>query len=1197
MSVRGRGRWFVVRRAVRRVRMEAVASVALVVVAAAPALLLVGWVVGDRWGLRSASPLVLVGTAVILVAGAVAVLARRWVTPVSEASVAAAAERRRGLPDGSLRGVMELGAGLPSGVSGALFRRTEREMEARLEGASPSELAGELGARVRGRGMALLAMAGLLAVMASAAGFAAPERARAGWTPLLHPVAHLRGPVLPALTVRPGDGEVGRGEMVNVEVLAPLRDHVIVEWRVAGGLRQSSRVPVWEGRAAAEIGPVDAAMEYQVRSPDGAASARFTVHPVDPLMLAGIGLDVDYPEHTGRAAERFDGELPSLVVPVGTMIRLRARATRPLETASLLRLDGAERAAATQGATLALDWDVGGSDAGHWELRLRDAAGVTRAAATLALQVTVDAPPRVRILAPGRDTVLAATRRQPLVVEAADDYGLAAATLVAERVGARGDRGAPVRVPLPLEAGVDRALIHAVLDVSEKPLVPGDAVEYYVEVRDNSPGGQTGRSAGYLLRVPGRSELREQARAEARELTRQTERSVERARDLDRATRELSRRTAAQRGSGQGSAGAERSLGTRPMDFQQASEARALTAGHEEALSELEALRHRADRLQTAIERAGLRDAELERRLQELQDLYARLDRKEIRERIEAVREAADALDGNALTAELEQLMISREEMQQRLEESLALLEQAVLDQEMKALAREAEEIAAHQEALATAMREDLRDHDEDIGDAYAGPDTVEPGAVAVEPGAVAAAGQDGAAPTEGQDGAPASDGGGGEAGGGETGERRAAEQEELAGRTQRLNDLLGALQKQLMSKGDTESASQAGEAQEQGQSAQESMEAAAEQARQGLGEGAADSAEQAAGALASAARSLDEARGRMGEAGREQAQEAVRRAAQEALRLAEREEALRRQMAESGQGGGAANGSDSGEGLRQLQSEQMALRQGLEQLGRNLSEATRQSGALDPEVSRALARAMIDLEQTASGLQAGRPLPVGAAERSVQSLNRLAMALLENEVQSRRPTGTMTDQALRRLAELAAEQSALNAQVAAFAPLDVNAAPVTDRLEQLAEHQRGIARRVGELSGMLGGREDVLGQLDQLSKEAAGIAHALAGARTEADVRARQERLFHRLLDAGRTLEREEYSDERVGERAERQGAAELEALDPALLEAVLRYPSPDAAQLRAVPAAYRRLILEYFDRLNNGSPPGAAPAAGGER
>jgi hypothetical protein len=1170
-----------VRRAARRVRAEAMASVLLVAVAAAPTLLLVGWIVGDRWGLRSALPLVLVGLAFGAVCGLVVILARRWVTSVTDVSVAAAAERHRGLPDGSLRGVMELGKGLPPGVSAALFQRTERDMAASLAGASPAELAGELGARVRGRGLALLAVAGMLAVVTSAAGFAAPERARAGWAPLLHPVAHLRGPVLPALDVRPGDTEVARGDMLQLAVDAPLRSHVTVEWRVVGGLRQTSRVPVSDGRAAAEIGPVDAAVEYRVRAPDGAETRMYTARPVDPLMLAGFRLEVVYPEHMGRAVESFDREPPPLSMPVGSTIRLRARATRSLEMASLRRLDGAERAATTEGATLALDWRVAASEAGVWELHLRDDAGAASAVATLELQIGADAPPQVRIVVPGRDTLLTPARRQPLVIEAMDDYGLAAATLVVQRVGAQGDRGTPVRTRLALERGVDRAVIRAVLDVSEKPLVPGDAVEYHVEVQDNSPGGQTGRSAAYLLRVPGRAELREHARSEARELGREAERAAERARELDRATRDLSRRTAAQRGSGQGRAGSERSPGTQPLDFQRASEARALAASHEEALAELEALRRRADRLQDASERAGLRDPELDQRLQELQDLYARLDRPEIRERIEAVRDAADALDADALAAELEQLMASREDMRQRLEESLALLEQAVLNQEMKALAREAEELAAHQEALATAMRQELGEDAEGARDSRAEAPPTEPGAQ----------------PAEGPDGAAAADGGEGEAGGeADAGEQRAAQQDELAGRTQLLNDLLGALQQQLMSKGDAESASQAGSAQEKGQSAQESMEEAADQARQGQGEGAAESAERAAGELASAARSLDEARGRMGEAGRQQAQEAVRQAAQDALRLAEREEALRRQMESAGQGTGAGGGAEGGDELRQMQSEQMAVQQGLEQLGQNLSEGTRQSGALDGEVSRALARAMLDLEQAAAGLQAGRPMPVGAAERSVQSLNRLAMALLETEMQSRQPTGATTDQALQRLAELAVEQSALNAQVGAFSPLDVSAPPA-ERMDQLAEHQRGIARRVGEVSGMLGGREDVLGQLDQLSIEAAGIAEALAGARIEPEVRARQERLFHRLLEAGRTLEREEHSEERVGERAERRATAELEELDPAVLDAVLRYPGPDATQLQAVSPALRRLILEYFHRLNNGTRPAPAAGDGGDR
>ncbi len=70
---------------------------------------------------------------------------------MDERRVAAAAEARRGLPAGSLRGVLELAHGLPAGTSGALFRRAETELESKLAGASVVELSGEIGELARAR--------------------------------------------------------------------------------------------------------------------------------------------------------------------------------------------------------------------------------------------------------------------------------------------------------------------------------------------------------------------------------------------------------------------------------------------------------------------------------------------------------------------------------------------------------------------------------------------------------------------------------------------------------------------------------------------------------------------------------------------------------------------------------------------------------------------------------------------------------------------------------------------------------------------------------------------------------------------------------------------------------------------------------------------------------------------------------------
>ena len=108
----------------------------------------------------------------------------------------------------------------------------------------------------------------------------------------------------------------------------------------------------------------------------------------------------------------------------------------------------------------------------------------------------------------------------------------------------------------------------------------------------------------------------------------------------------------------------------------------------------------------------------------------------------------------------------------------------------------------------------------------------------------------------------------------------------------------------------------------------------------------------------------------------------------------------------------------------------------------------------------------------------------------------------------------------------------------------------------------------------------DPLGDLSALAEEARRLAEALAGGRLDPEVLRRQERLFHRLLDAGRTLERDEESEERESEQPGafmREGVSALGAGDLN----VLRYALP-AAALQALPPAQRALVVRYFERLN---------------
>jgi hypothetical protein len=79
-----------------------------------------------------------------------------------------------------------------------------------------------------------------------------------------------------------------------------------------------------------------------------------------------------------------------------------------------------------------------------------------------------------------------------------------------------------------------------------------------------------------------------------------------------------------------------------------------------------------------------------------------------------------------------------------------------------------------------------------------------------------------------------------------------------------------------------------------------------------------------------------------------------------------------------------------------------------------------------------------------------------------------------------------------------------------------------------------------------------------------------------------RQERLFHKLLDAGRTMERDEVSEEREAQAARPLPPAVIRALKPGLFDSTDKFEAPTPEQLRDLPPAYRKLILEYFERLN---------------
>jgi hypothetical protein len=382
-----------------------------------------------------------------------------------------------------------------------------------------------------------------------------------------------------------------------------------------------------------------------------------------------------------------------------------------------------------------------------------------------------------------------------------------------------------------------------------------------------------------------------------------------------------------------------------------------------------------------------------------------------------------------------------------------------------------------------------------------------------------------------------------------------------------RIEELTGDLQRA----GEESAAEQSGEAVEQADSASRSNEQVARSLPRDPSR-ASESARRGGQQLERAATALREGREQMQSRWRQQVVEAMTRAQTEALELARRQGSLNEAM-RSNEPGEAEHG----------RSEQGALRRGVEQIEEQLAQAARSTLLLDPELLQATARAGAEMDEILAQMSGGGGSRPSAEQgrRAVESLNDLAYRLMQaQDAAASAASGTGLQEALEQLSQLAEQQGRLNSGVGEALPLPMGEA-LLQELQRLAARQQAIARELQQLGRSLGPRGQVLGGLDEMGAEAEEISQELERGRVDEELVQRQRRLFQRLLDAGRTLEQDEFERERRAERPEGTEIFRPGELPPELFQG-LRYPHPESERLRSYAPVIRRLILEYFDLLN---------------
>jgi hypothetical protein len=1059
---------------------------------------------------------------------------RRLRRGATRAQVAHAIEAEQRLRRGALLGALELEGG------GALAARAAAATRRTLPNAPT--LAPAL--RDAGHRRTLMAAGGALAaglVLVSATPLFGD-----GLRAVLRPIDAWRGALLPRPAIDSAPSDLLRGAPVHLVIRAPGRGRVMLSVRQTGEAWRTDTLRVGpDGAARWNLEALRGDLRL-VASDGRASSDSVVIHAADRPFLGAVVLRVTYPAYLARPAETLPVGEP-MRLPRGTVLEVSGRASVPLASVSLAGERNEQVVLRASGHTF------GGRLVAEHSARLRWLASGTTGPvadlpAPLELEVLPDSAPRIEIREPTVDTVIVADDKVSLGLTASDDHGIAAVAVRIARAGADADRDA---VTQPVASAVGTAWVGpAAVDLAPFSLRPGDALRVRAEAVDASPWSQRGVSRDLILKRPTLDESRAGARvlgdSAAKEARAAAAAQSSLAQRTDEASRAQSRGSSAQgsQRSGQRSAGSQPAQPDRAsaMSYESAEKARGLAQEQRAMAERVQKLRQATQQLEQQLKAAGALDSSLARQLGEAQELLRQALTPELMAQMQQLESAArEQNEGRARDA-LRDLARMQQRLKEQLEQSAEMLKRAAHEGAMQTLSDEARELAAKERALADSSRT-----------------APKPNASASERGREDARSQQASA---------------------------------LAERAARLQSAIKNLKDRLAQDDATAGASGAAKAQEHAANSETGMRKASSAMRSGEQKQGADQsggdandragdqggereARGAAEEMQRAAQSMQEARDAQVADWKKELTSELDRSAQEMTQLARQERALAQQ----------ARGGAQGEDRRGAQS---AVEQGLDKASERLQGAGRKSALLSPRSQRAVSEARDKVGQATQSVSSSGGAGSQQADAlgdAADALTRAAASLARDRARANAAkSASGFSEMIEQMQEMAKQQGQINSRAQGLMgmPNGGGSGAGQSLARALARQQRQIADQLEDVGDAGGGQRAA-----QLAREARQLADALDGGRLDAGTLARQQQLFRRLLDAGRSLEKEERDDSGKREATSATGDATYTPTGTVDSRAAIRFRPPSWQELRGLSADERRAILDYFTRINGAPQP----------
>ena len=398
-----------------------------------------------------------------------------------------------------------------------------------------------------------------------------------------------------------------------------------------------------------------------------ATSAPHRIRVTDKPYLGDVVVRASYPAYLSRTDE--DVALAGvLVLPRGTVLTLRGRASVPLNSATLTSDEGGRvelevHRDAVEGRLVA-------ERSARWVWKADASTPLQELPPSFALDIRPDSAPQVQI-ASTSDTLLLAGATASVSVLATDDHALGSVVLTVRS----GESVVARREVLPSQAPSFEGTIPLDLDALG---LKGDDGSLRVDVTatDASPWRQVGRSRTLVLRRAGVSERREQARATADSVAAGASALAKQQQQLAQQTSDAARNAKAGGENGQ------------PMSFD-AREKAAQMAQQQRALQQqAQQLQQQAKQLADQLKGAGALDSGLAGRIAEAQRMMQEAMSPQMMQRLQQLEQSAQRLDQQATRQSLDDLAKQQQALREQLERNAEMLKRARAGREHGDVAR-----------------------------------------------------------------------------------------------------------------------------------------------------------------------------------------------------------------------------------------------------------------------------------------------------------------------------------------------------------------------------------------------------------------------------------------------------------------------------------------------------------------------------